>query len=223
GGRQQHGQCLRSRLRAYGRGAALEGEDSLDQPGELQRREGQGGHGHRGHRRHAGTRPRPGLEDLSFYRHRARAEGHPGRDRGPRRHPAHLAHRPPAALAPPHPALLLGRRRDSLHRSPRRRLLLQRLVRAVQRQLAPHRRQPRRRHELLLAHAVPQVRPHHHGARAARRKRRRARAALLSGHLRPGRRARRCRLLSRPVAPRQPAGLQGRAHTSRRSARAGPV
>ena len=56
---------------------------------------------------------------------------HPGRDRRPRRHPAHLDHRRTAALARAGPAHLLGRRGDAVGRGAARRLLLQRLGRCA--------------------------------------------------------------------------------------------
>ena len=46
--------------------APVEGQDAVDQPGELHRRKGQRRHGHGGHRRQRRARPGPGLEDLAL-------------------------------------------------------------------------------------------------------------------------------------------------------------
>ena len=68
----------------------------------------------------------------------------------------------PTLVATAGAAHLLGRRGDALGRGAAGRLLLQWLVRALQRQLAAGGRQPGRRLQQLLGDALPQTRPHHH-------------------------------------------------------------
>ena len=96
-----------------------------------------------------------------IHQHRPARDRHDRRDRGPRRDPAHLAHRPSDLVAPPGAPGLLGRRGDAIDRDPARRFLRQRLVRALQHHLAPDRRQPGRRLQQLLGDAIPQARPDH--------------------------------------------------------------
>ncbi len=123
----------------------------------------------------------------------------------------------PTALAQPRLAHLLGRRGDAVGRDPARRLLLQRLGRALQRHLAAGRGQSRPA-----------------GSTATGRCRSASRAritvenlspdpivgALLPDQLHADRGAGRLRLSPRPVAAQQPAALPGGAHAARRRARA---
>ena len=171
-------------------------------------REGRGRHGDRGHRRDRGPRARPGLEGLAQHRHRPAAR----RSRWPRSTgPGAIQH----IWLTVHPThwrrlvlrVLLGRRGDAVGRDAARRLLLQRLVRALQHQLAADRGQPGRRLQLLLGDAVPQARPDHaREPRAGRRSRGFYYQIDYTLTDVPDDRG----LLPRPVAAQQSAALPGR-------------
>ena len=104
---------------------------------------GKGGMATEGTGASAGSGPGPRLEGLAVdLTSRRGTTVDAGRDRGARRDPAHLDDVHPQPLARAGAADLLGRRGDAVRRDAARRLLLQRLVRALHMSVAAHRRQP---------------------------------------------------------------------------------
>ena len=177
---------------------------------------GKGGMATEGTGAHAARELGPGLEDLALRADRCRGDLHARRDRGAGRHPADLddADRQLALL---HPALLLGRRDDSVGRGAGRRLLRQRLGPLRAGELAAGHGQPRQRVQLLLGDAVPQV------ARGSRWRTSiddEPHEALLPGQLHAHRRARGRRLLPRAVPAHQPGPVQAGLHHASTASRA---
>ncbi len=166
-------------------GAAVGGADALDQPRELQRRKGPGGHGHRGHRRLRGPRPGPGWKVSPSIKIA------PGEVRT-------LADIEGAGAIQQIWMTPTGRWRNSIlriywdgagaarRRVPGRRLLRLRLAEIQPGLLAGRVREPRQRLQLLLGDALPQERAHHHDQHG-----RRGDDALLPDQLRADRRSRR--------------------------------
>ncbi|MNN55733.1 hypothetical protein D3C81_1706230 [compost metagenome] len=100
-------------------------------------------------------RPRPGLENIAVGEHRAGADLYGSGHRRAGSDSAYLADLLPGQLATSDFTDVLGRRERAERGNATGRFLLQRLVRAQQRQLAAGSGEPSRRDEQLLGDAVP--------------------------------------------------------------------
>ena len=188
--------------------------------GELHRRKGQGRHGHRGNRRRRRPRPGAGLENLALDLDPGRAR--PSRSptsRGPGAIQQIWMTVPPQPLATAGPPVLLGRRGEPVGRGAVRRFLLQRLGRALHRSRRCRWPSTRRRLQLLLGDALPQVgADHDREPRPTRQS-----IALLPDQLHPDRRARRSPPISTPSGGAATRCPTRRSTPSSTASRAGPV